>query len=243
MACFHAHARMLTDHLVKKEVPSHDSLVAMQEDIGRAELALAKLYGCGRKELLGCMEQVPQLPIRTIFLDMDGVLVDFIGGALKAHGVKEFKHEPGEWAIHKTMGLTEARFWEKIDADPLFWEELEPTRECYEIVALAEEWVGPANVHLLTAPSRHPSCIPGKLAWVRLHLPDYHDRVIPTRHKRLLARTDRLLIDDSDANCTQFREKGGWAVLVPRVWNSLHEEATEDASEYVEKALDGMFGA
>jgi hypothetical protein len=67
--------------------------------------------------------------------------------------------------------------------------------------------------------------------------------VIPTRHKRLLARTDRLLIDDSDANCTQFREKGGWAVLVPRVWNSLHEEATEDASEYVEKALDGMFGA
>jgi hypothetical protein len=63
--------------------------------------------------------------------------------------------------------------------------------------------------------------------------------------KWLMAKPEHILIDDSDENCTLFRENGGQAVIVPRVWNSLHSIAAsgDDAvAEYVLAELDAATG-
>ena len=59
--------------------------------------------------------------------------------------------------------------------------------------------------------------------------------------KARLARPNTILIDDSDANVTAYREACCPAILVPRPWNSRYAEA-DRASEVVQCELkDLMF--
>jgi 5'(3')-deoxyribonucleotidase len=174
----------------------------------------------------------------TIFVDMDGVLVDFMGGCLALHGMPDLKITPGEWHTWKCMGITERRFWEVIDEKGVsFWSNLKPTPDGQRILAAAENAVGPDNVYLLSKPSFHPASYAGKRIWVEQNLPQYQRRLILTAHKHFLAKPDRVLIDDSDANIDRFADAGGQAVLIPRVWNSSHRCSHIDGGDVAEMML------
>lgn len=157
---------------------------------------------------------------RVVMLDMDGVIADFMGAALRLHGREGLFDEPaskGVWDTEKLLGISANQFWKPINATPDFWPDLPKTAEADEIVALAESL---GEVTILTAPALGDECFLGKRQWLRRHYPKYVSRLAFAKEKHLYASPRHLLIDDKDSNCTKFREAGGRAILVPRSWNS-----------------------
>ncbi|MCA9072771.1 MAG: hypothetical protein KDA84_27800 [Planctomycetaceae bacterium] len=179
--------------------------------------------------------------IEHIFLDMDGVLVDFSSAALRLHGVEDIEWPRGEWDFPKVLGISRGEFWSKIDSQGSeFWANLEPYpwyRELLDLVAEA------APFSILTSPSLSPSCPKGKLVWLSKHMPRRNGRVFrdfligPAKH--LLAKDSRVLIDDSDTNAENFRAAGGEVILFPRLWNRQHHHA-ESPLDYVRRALEKL---
>lgn len=162
--------------------------------------------------------------IEQIFVDMDGVLVDFVSTAMQVNGGQyDAASWPAkEWSIAKVLGITEEAFWKAIDEwGRDFWEHL-----------AEHSWAGglleacstiSASVAILSSPSRSPDCHAGKKAWMDRHCPDYKLILCDSSQKHLLARPGRLLIDDNDDNVRRWREAGGKAILFPQPWNTYHE--------------------
>lgn len=153
---------------------------------------------------------------RKCFLDMDGVLSDFIGGACAVHGRNDFV----EYDIWKYWGMSEERFWEPL-CNREFWAGLERTLEADDIIAAAVRNYDTSEIYILTMPSRFSpeESAAGKLLWIKKHYPFLADQYILTRDKALLAGPRTLLVDDNDDNIRIFEEAGGRTFLVPRPWN------------------------
>lgn len=120
---------------------------------------------------------------RRVFIDMDGVIVDF-DAYLREHGITgdEAKRRPGAYlAMRPIDGALKA---------------------VHQIIGMGFE------VWLATKP---PTGIPwayaDKVQWVLEHLPELHRRVILTHHKGMLGRPGDVLIDDRPhrAHCDEFQ--------------------------------------
>lgn len=158
-----------------------------------------------------------------IYLDMDGVLCDFIGGICAAHGRPNPYDDPanrGIWDVCGIWGMHPAEFWEPCEFE--FWANLKPTPEARRLLSM-EGVVG-----IITSPSQNHGCIPGKLEWLKRHTNGLHRKVIFTHAKYLAAAPGKVLYDDNDDHVVKWREAGGVAVQVPRPWNSLHPFQTGD---------------
>lgn len=177
-----------------------------------------------------------------IFLDMDGVVSDFISASLRLHARLDALDAwpPGERDIPKVIGVSKGLFWKVIDAQGGdFWASLAPFPWMAELIALVREF-GPLTV--LTAPSLSPSCVEGKVRWLYEHFPKengkrFTDFLIGPR-KDLLAQLGRVLIDDADANVEAFRAAGGQAILFPQPWN--RNFAIHDRLSYVRCELERL---
>jgi len=177
--------------------------------------------------------------INTVFLDMDGVLVDFIGKTLVAYrdhrsglvpdGASEDPFDSiefinswpaGEWDVAKILGMDDNDFWEMIHTwnDGNFWRGLNTYTWSRELVDAATK-IG--TVRLLTSPSNHPTSYSGKKITRDTYFPEVP--MFLCKEKYLLAASDRLLIDDNDRNVEKFREAGGKAILFPQIWNANYE--------------------
>jgi 5'(3')-deoxyribonucleotidase len=159
----------------------------------------------------------------TIFyVDMDGVLADFVGGSLKLHG----KHIPPAevgWDFWQQVGFDDWRaFWEPLENEQ-FWAELEPLPDGMELFRHLERIVGHERIGILSSGLCPGSC-DGKRDWLRKHLPKYEEHAIFCTKKQLCAAPCKLLIDDHDANIDAFRKAGGFAFTVPRSWNRRRGE-------------------
>lgn len=155
-----------------------------------------------------------------IFLDMDGVLCDFIGAAFAAHG-QRFDPETypkGVWDCESVIGCNDAdEFWQRIDfAGEAFWENLDPYPWASDLV---ERLCNMDLVTISTSPSRSPYSYSGKRRWLQKHGFDRIDSMFG-KSKHLLASTGRVLIDDGEHNTTKWEAAGGVAVLVPQPWNN-----------------------
>lgn len=164
-----------------------------------------------------------------IFIDMDGVLFDFVGAVCELFGTTEDeirkKWEPNNWDVCEPIGFTEEDMWRAIDAKGVsFWADMKPYPwatdlwdHCYALVH--------GKVAVLSKPSRAPSAMSGKLeALQRWHHEGerFRDFLIGPS-KNLCARLGTVLIDDSNKNVCGFRNFGGEAILFPRYWNDAHE--------------------
>lgn len=148
--------------------------------------------------------------INQIFLDIDGVLADFVGGAIERF---QLPVKPDD----VTWDFLPSECWAHMDAD--FWAGLNPLPDCHKIV----ERLDVSKTWLLTSlpQTNRQAAGEGKYKWVEKHLPQFQHRLLfCVSRKSLWAHGAALLIDDHDANVNQFREAGGHAVLVPRPWNS-----------------------
>jgi len=169
---------------------------------------------------------------QTVILDMDGVLVDFVGSILKAHGIETpqevfYENCRGRWDIDTILKMSPDEFWKPVDR--AFWANLQPTKDCYEILGACEDKVGKDNVYLWTTPCECDGCYDGKRDWLKKH---FHNRyqmrqLIAGPAKFIGASRFKVLVDDSDSNIEKFAKVGGHTILVPRLWNKDNALSTE----------------
>jgi hypothetical protein len=151
-----------------------------------------------------------------IFLGMDGVLSNFYKSACRIHGQPYEPNNQTQFDLAGSWGISVAEFWEPLKV-PYFWDSLEPYPWAEELYKELKEI---APVTILTAPSRDPGCIPGKLSWLKRELGIEQWQVIPTGQKHLLARhSGCILIDGSPTKCEKFSDFGGTALYFPQPWD------------------------
>ena len=175
----------------------------------------------------------------TILMDMDGVLVDFVGGVLRHFNVNTNKlkdWKPGDYHIEKFLGLDEVDFWACLKTD--FWSSLNWHPEASIFIRLLQEIDHVGHRWALCSSPGNAYGAHGKIIWLEQHMPNVYaqHQWVFTPDKSLLASGKTVLIDDSDHNCNNFRACGGQAILVPRHWNTQHMVSSY-ASSIVRTAL------
>lgn len=168
--------------------------------------------------------------IKTVFLDMDGVLTDFQKAICEKFDIP---HPPQIYNFFESV-RTQVNDICTID----FWASLEWMYDGKEIFSKVIDFCGINNIYLLTVSMPNPGSGTGKILWVEKHIPTLIKHLIITQApKNLLAKPDALLIDDKDENVIEFRRAGGQAILVPRAWNSLYNQANKSL-EIVKQSLE-----
>jgi len=177
-----------------------------------------------------------------VFLDLDGVLVDFLSGlhkALKApYSYDDYRYTKGKWDMFEEIPAT----FDKCNdcCCTVFWMSLKLMHDANKILDLVRCNFPDESIYLLTTPMLNMGSWRGKAEWVEKHLPKFSKRlIITTTTKSLLAGPDSLLIDDRDQNVEEFRAAGGKTILVPRPWNKLHASAWETV-DVVKRELERL---
>lgn len=161
------------------------------------------------------------MKLQTIFVDLDGVLVDIAPAALRVHGREDrlSTWPKGVYLMADVLGMSQADFWRPIDALGFdFWASLPPFEWWSDLVDAAHAAAG--EVVLLSRPSEHPASAAGKRAWITHWFGAGFENYILTPVKHHLAGRGKLLIDDCEDNIRPWRNKGGPALLFPQQWNS-----------------------
>lgn len=179
--------------------------------------------------------------VNHIFIDMDGVVADFVSAAMAVHGHTYVPEDwpAGFWNLEEVMKMTTEKFWKRIDEQfEHFWRLLAPYPWAENLIQEVAHSGVPWS--FLSSPSSAAASSAGKVQWLQnwrgRHFRDYI--LTPASNKRLLAGPGRVLIDDSDRNCDQWASAGGSAILIPQPWNSLHgKSAGCDRVAYVAERL------
>jgi hypothetical protein len=170
-----------------------------------------------------------------VFLDMDGVLTDFVRGCWRWFG-HHVPYREVKWLLEPQFGFARANeFWEALTRE--FWGSLEFTPEGQELLAGLEREVGKENIILCSSPSPwgKAGSAAGKIDWIERVLPEYKSRYILSPCKHEAANNTRLLIDDNNDNCAKFTQAGGFSLIVPQPWNV--RAAEHNGFSYDVKAL------
>jgi hypothetical protein len=139
----------------------------------------------------------------TLYLDLDGVLADFDKAAGARMGTDNIYKYEFVWG--------QAKFWEKINIDPEFFAELEPTADCWDLLG--------AVMHLdpiiLTALPREGAekVDRQKRQWVRDYFGEYEVITCQTKDKPNYCKPGDILIDDRAVNRDRWIKKGGTYII------------------------------
>ena len=171
--------------------------------------------------------------IKTVFLDMDGVITDFAKGVCKALGkVNPYPDETRDYTFWHAWPDISTKDVNAI-CNQEFWHNLEWTDDGRDTLRAIMDTLGLEKVYFLTIPMPNLESASGKMMWINDNLPVYLGRIIITTRevpKSLLARPDALLIDDKDENVDEFIAAGGQGILVPRPWNRAYKQADNSAN-------------
>ena len=174
--------------------------------------------------------------IKTVFLDLDGVLVDFLKGACEIHNIKydynQYSFKVNDFFINRQVDISDEDFFKPLDEN--FWMNLEWIDDGKEILSIVESFSD--NLFLLTSPAETPGCLEGKRKWIKQNIPHYEKRVLYGTPKHACAHASALLIDDSNHNHDSFIENGGNCILVPRKWNRLF--TVKNTVKYISAQLE-----
>jgi len=136
-----------------------------------------------------------------IFLDMDGVLVDFD---------QQFKDITGMYPKEFELNHTIGEFWKAIDKSGVgFWRGM-------KWMPGGESLYKRASQHdhaLLSSPSRSETSKIGKRLWRRDKTPNTKLILSLSHLKKNYAAPNHILIDDRESNIQQWRDAGGIGIL------------------------------
>ena len=141
----------------------------------------------------------------TVFLDMDGVLVDFFGAFAKLANVEHWKQMDSQ----RLQGVLD-----KIVGSDYF-AKLPKTNACDSIVKMAIDFAG--SYCILSSPLRGDiaNSTKHKRAWVMDNLFPQPAKIIIVRDKSqyaLLNGVQNILIDDREDNINKWQEAGGCGI-------------------------------
>lgn len=165
------------------------------------------------------------MKIDHIYLDMDGVLVDWIGGLCDLLGLNR-ENVINEWPpgvdTETALNLNVDHMWNLVNRHGFdWWANLNPLETNGHLFALLTETT--ASISILTSPDNSIYASSGKILWINNNLSQFENRIDLSSNKERLSKPGTLLIDDKDCNCERFREEGGHAVLFPQPWNKKHD--------------------
>ena len=150
----------------------------------------------------------------TVFLDMDGVLVDFFNAFAKLANVKHWKQmDPQRLqdVLNKIVGSD-------------YFAKLPKTNTCDSIVEMVVEFAG--SYSILSSPLRGDiaNSTKHKRAWVMDNLSPQPTTTIIVRDKSqyaLLNGVQNILIDDRANNIHKWKEAGGYGIKYQANENDL----------------------
>lgn len=147
--------------------------------------------------------------MRTIFLDMDGVVADF------DTFVSDLLGRPIGW--HNSNGDLSNEEWAKISAVDRLYYHLPLMPDATKLVAYVKSLSTRFNVQFLTAVPRRttvPTARDDKQAWVDKYFPGMRMDIGPYSHdKQKWCMPGDILIDDRPSNIEEWRRAGGFAIL------------------------------
>lgn len=163
-----------------------------------------------------------------IFLDLDGVIVNFTKGfaqkakvALPPKSYLEYGH------MEKVLGK---RVWTyKLDYD--FWINLDPYPWSNDLVDLVESY--DKDFRFLSAAVYDQGAWSGKYQWLKNHFGQKYTKklIICISDKSFAARDKKsILIDDRDKNIKNFIAAGGSAITWKERTEDMLEETRRDLS-------------
>ncbi len=171
----------------------------------------------------------------VIYLDMDGVCVDFVSAGLRANCfdpgdifMKWQQEHLGDYHVHQVLGIPAHAYWNAISAlGAAFWSNLAEYPWFWELYNTLAKI---APVIFLSSGTREPATLTGKLQWLQDRFGATYRHYIFTPQKQQLASGNALLIDDYDRNIDDFTAAGGQAICFPQLWNRNH--AIQDGLTY-----------
>lgn len=143
-----------------------------------------------------------------LFVDLDGVLVDLVGGLSKILETDLSNLQKSEFDKHYYKFIKDQSFEQLVK----FWTHLPPKNDYLELWNHVKKY---QPLILTAAGNSVASCI-GKKKWCKKYLQLDGDRVFCSKNsseKQYYASHKSILIDDFDRNIKQFKEKGGHAIL------------------------------
>jgi len=144
-----------------------------------------------------------------LFVDMDGVLVDFDKGYEKLTGINM-----------RGKFVNDESFWNPINnAGYDFWINLEWMKDGKELWSYVEKY----KPELLSAPSRQDDSRVGKHDWVKRELPGVHLILRTAKNKKEFAAPDSILIDDRKENIESWIEHNGIGIHHISTKNTIKE--------------------
>ncbi len=163
-------------------------------------------------------------PVSRVFLDMDGVLVDFQQGACDLFKINNPYDNPknlGKYEISDLVGIPKNLFYSAMGFD--FWANLKWTKHGGDVLINILRRIGSEkSITLLSSPISTPGCLEGKASWIKSNLPRWSRRYLLGPDKWSVAGPGKLLIDDCESNVIKWIDNGGEAILMPLRSNKLH---------------------
>lgn len=151
--------------------------------------------------------------INCIYLDMDGVIANFEKRYLELYGVT-----PQKTRSNKEFG---GFFDSFIEGNNFVTLELMP--DAMDLVRALRNALPPTQILSSTASTkRHEAISKQKIQWLETHGIDFQRNLVPGKElKKRYARTDTLIIDDTESVIDDWRAAGGVAILHKNVQDTL----------------------
>lgn len=146
-----------------------------------------------------------------IYVDLDGVLVDFNKGYKELTGRDTTSFVKGDSTFWGPLEKEGAKFWANLDWMPdgkVLW-----------------DYVKKHKPSILSAPSKDPASKVGKDAWVRMHIPNQYEKLnlVPRFIKQRFSKENSILIDDMESTIIEWNKKGGIGILHTSAANTISE--------------------
>lgn len=171
-----------------------------------------------------------------IYLDMDGVCVDFFGGIKPLIGI------PDDWLPDR---YDVPKIYEILDSlGHDFWVNLKPYPYFVELYKMLIRY---GHVIFCTSPSNNPGSSSGKHQWLQdvFDRKNFREFVICPTDKHILARGNAVLIDDREDAIDAWEATGAPAFLFPQFWNRNRDKVENRMGlleAYLETALEDVDG-
>lgn len=170
----------------------------------------------------------------TFFLDMDGVVADWVSNAAAVIGRRITDAD-----VYYTHDE-----WNMLRADARIFRNLPLMPRCEELVALARQYrdqLGWELVFLTAIPHNNdvPWTFHDKFLWAGERFPDIPVHFGPySEDKHKHCTPGDILVDDRGSNCTEWRAAGGVAVKVGITLDSAIEEVELDLAARISRQAE-----
>ena len=163
-----------------------------------------------------------------ILLDLDGVVADWLGHAIKTFGLNTKSEMIRQILSSDVRGLEKVIdpdfMWKVIDAgNDQWWDEI-PLFPWSQYLYSEMQKLG--SVCFLTQPSEHGPSAHGKTHWIQRHFKTKNSLLGAA--KQFCASRYSFLIDDTPKKLNDFLNAGGNAILFPNAFRMLNTETPVD---------------